>query len=132
MHKIVVDTSAIIAVIANENSKPKIISETIDAELIAPESIHWEIGNAFSALFKKQLITLEQAQAALRVYDGIPIRFVAIELGSALKIASRQGIYAYDAYLIECALKFKSPLLTLDNRLADISIQEGIETIRIN
>ena len=35
----------------------------------------------------------------------------------ALKIADTLGIYAYDAYLIRCALKYKSPMISLDRNL---------------
>lgn len=40
-----------------------------------------------------------------------------VELEESLKIADMLGIYAYDAYLIRCALKYKSPLLSLDRKL---------------
>lgn len=46
---LVVDTSTIIAIVTNEESKPKIISLTRNADLLAPSSLIWEIGNAFSA-----------------------------------------------------------------------------------
>jgi predicted nucleic acid-binding protein len=128
---IVIDTSAIIAIITNESTKPGIILATQDVSLIAPESIHWEIGNAFSAMFKRRLITLEQATAALQIYNDIPIRYMPIELEQALTIANRFNIYAYDAYVIECALLYKSPLLTLDAQLADIAEKNGVRLIRI-
>ena len=60
---LVVDTSVIIAVIANEPEKPALVARTQGTELFAPRSLHWEIGNAFSAMLKRQRITLEQAQA---------------------------------------------------------------------
>ncbi len=50
---IVLDTSVIIAVIANEPEKRVLIRLTKGAELIAPQSVHWEIGNAFSAMLKR-------------------------------------------------------------------------------
>ena len=116
---IVVDTSVIIAVIANEPTKPTLIRLTKGADLIAPHSVHWEIGNAFSAMFKRGRITVAQALQAVKVYRTIPIRLVDVELEQSLRIADTLGIYAYDAYLIRCALKYKSPLLSLDQRLAN-------------
>jgi len=116
---IVVDTSVIIAVIANEPTKPTLIRLTKGADLIAPRSVHWEIGDAFSAMFKRGRITVAQALQAVKVYRTIPIRFVDVELEQSLRIADTLGIYAYDAYLIRCALKYKSPLLSLDQRLAN-------------
>ena len=128
---ITVDASAIIAVITNEPSKEKIVNAAMDSELIAPDSIHWEIGNAFSLLLKRRRISLEQAQSALKIYEDIPIRFVKVELEPAMKIVDTFGIYAYDAYVIECALKYRTSLLTLDTRLAGYAQKKGIEVIRI-
>ena len=119
MSNIVVDTSVIIAVIANEPTKPTLIRLTKGADLIAPRSVHWEIGNAFSAMFKRGRITVAQALQAVKVYRTIPIRLVDVELEQSLRIADTLGIYAYDACLIRCALKYKSPLLSLDQRLAN-------------
>jgi hypothetical protein len=50
-NKCIVDTSALIAVIADEVHKPVLISATMDMKLVAPGSVGWEIGNAFSAMF---------------------------------------------------------------------------------
>lgn len=114
---IVVDTSVIIAVIANEPEKERLIELTQGSDLIAPHSVHWEIGNAFSAMLRRKRITGEQALRAIEVYRRIPIRFVDVELEVSLQIADRLGIYAYDAYLIQCALRYRSPLLSLDENL---------------
>src|SRR5437763_8514880 len=51
---IVADTSAIIAVIANEPEKSALVAHTQGADLFAPLSIPWEVGNAFSAMLKRQ------------------------------------------------------------------------------
>lgn len=44
---IVIDASAIIAVLAGEPERERLLSLTSGANLIAPPSVHWEIGNAF-------------------------------------------------------------------------------------
>jgi uncharacterized protein with PIN domain len=44
--EIVIDTSAIVAVITDAQEKGALIRLTQDAALIAPPSVHWEIGNA--------------------------------------------------------------------------------------
>jgi predicted nucleic acid-binding protein len=115
--EIVVDASVLIAVIANEPDKQKLIDITREAELIAPLSVHWEIGNAFSAMLKRQRVTLEQAVEALETYLQIPVRFVEVELIDSLAIADELNLYACDAYLLRCAAKYRSPLLTLDKKL---------------
>jgi predicted nucleic acid-binding protein len=128
---IVVDTSVIIAVIANEPEKEALVELTKGANLIAPHSVHWEIGNAFSAMLKRERAKVEQAIQAVRLYQRIPIRFVDVELEESLKIADTLGIYAYDAYLIRCALKYKSPLISLDRKLVNAAKEMKARVIEV-
>ena len=125
--KFVIDASAIIAVIANEPKKDQLVEITKGADLLAPASIHWEIGNAFSAMIKRGRVSLEQALDAIEIYRQIPIRFTDVELDNSIEIASKHGIYAYDAYLLRCAIKFNSTLITLDRRLMQVAREMNIE-----
>jgi predicted nucleic acid-binding protein len=77
--KVVVDTSAVIAVVAGEAVKPRLIELTKDAIIVAPPSIDWEIGNAFSAMLKRGRLELEQAIEAIQVYQEIAIEIVEVE-----------------------------------------------------
>ena len=123
---LIVDTSVIIAVITNEKHKKKLIRLTKGVDLIAPASLHWEIGNAFSAMFKRKKISFEQAIEALMSYKQIPLRFSPIDLDTALELASELDIYAYDAYVLGCALKHKAPLLSLDEGLLSAGKKAGV------
>jgi predicted nucleic acid-binding protein len=125
---LVVDTSIIVAVITNEKHKKQLIKVTKGADLIAPSSLHWEIGNTFSAMFKRDRITIKQAMVALEAYQQIPIRFSDIELGIALELAHNLNIYAYDAYVIGCALKHNTALLSLDKGLLKAAKEAGVKT----
>jgi predicted nucleic acid-binding protein len=124
----VVDTSVIIAVIANEPKKDRLIKLTQGANLIAPHSVHWEIGNAFSAMLKRNRVTLEQALKAIQAYSKISIRFVDVELERSLEIAET---YAYDAYLIRCALRYRSPLISLDGNLVDSAKRMQVKVVEV-
>jgi predicted nucleic acid-binding protein len=73
---IVIDTSALIAVIAGEPERTKIIEITLGNTLIGPGSIPWEIGNAFTAMFKQDRLTLEEAEKGLSIFKSIPLRYV--------------------------------------------------------
>lgn len=128
---IVVDASAIIAVVVNESSKSDIIQSTQNANLIAPASIHWEIANAFSAMFKQNRVNLDEALAAIDVYKQIPIRFIEVELAEALRIAHQFNIYAYDAYLLRCVQKQKAPLLSLDKTLLKLARKMKLQVIEV-
>jgi predicted nucleic acid-binding protein len=122
----VVDTSIIISVIANERHKNKLVETTEGSDLIAPPSLHWEVGNAFSAMMKRKKISKQKALAALASYREIPIRFSDIELETALGLSAKLNIFAYDAYILGCALKHKYPILTLDKGLMDAARKAGV------
>ncbi len=128
---VVVDTSVIIAIITNEASKPELIRATRDAALIAPVSVHFEIGNAFSAMLKRKRVTLEQVARALTHYHDIPIRFVEVDLHASLTIAEQLDLYAYDAYLIHCAERYRGPLLTLDLALRNHASSYGVPLLEV-
>ncbi len=124
--EIVVDTSVIVAVIANEPEKAALVRITKGAELLAPHTVHREIGNTFSAMLKRKRITLDQASKALEVHAGIPIRFQDVELEYSLRMADELGVYAYDAYILRCAQKYRSPLISLDRYLVACAKKIGI------
>jgi len=129
--EIVVDASVLIAVIVNETEKERLVGMTQGAELLAPMSVHWNIGNAFSSLLKRGRVTLEQALQAIDMYLEIPVRFVEVELASSLELANAFGIYAYDAYLLRCAEKYHLPLLTLDKQLVQAAKDKGISVLEV-
>ncbi len=105
---ITIDTSALIAVIANEAQKNQMITLTEGVNLCAPSSVHWKIGNAFSAMLKRDRIDIVQARFCIQAYRKIPIKFVDVNLIQTLKIVEQLKIYAYDAYLIQCAVQSNS------------------------
>jgi predicted nucleic acid-binding protein len=105
---------------------------TKDAELVAPASLPWEIGNAFSAMFKQRRITKDQALAAVFEFQRIPIRLRDISLENAIELSSQLGIYAYDAYMIQCARDTGAPLLTLDNGLIVAAGKVSVTTLKVS
>ncbi len=127
----VVDTSVLIAVVANEPQKAALIAHTQGAQLFAPASLPAEVGNAFSAMLKRGRITLPQAQAALAAYRQIAVTLWEIDLDDALQLAARLNIYAYDAYVIACALRLNAPLLTLDGGLKTAAQTAGVTLVGI-
>lgn len=128
---IVIDTSAVLAVLVGQREKSGLVAATRGAALVAPPSLHWEIGNALSAMFKRRAIRLDQARALLDAYAGIPIRREDVSLTQAAELCAQLGIYAYDAYVICCALNLRSPLLTLDAGLAVRARECGVRLVEI-
>ncbi|MGA2796299.1 MAG: type II toxin-antitoxin system VapC family toxin [Thermoguttaceae bacterium] len=128
---IIIDASSIIAVIANEPEKASLIEITRGANLFAPASVHWEIGNAFSAMLKRNRIDLILAQKAIEAYRRIPLRFIDVELSQAIDLSAKLDVYAYDAYIIRAALDQRCALLTLDRGLIKAAKQAGVSVLEI-
>ncbi|MEA3362619.1 MAG: type II toxin-antitoxin system VapC family toxin [Thermodesulfobacteriota bacterium] len=128
---VVVDTSALIAVIVNEPERNRIVELTTGSTLIGPGSIPWEIGNAFSAMFKQNRLTLDEARKGLIIFDDIPLRYIKPDFVNALQISKQANMYAYDAYFLDCAIKHKAPLLTLDQKLKRAAQNLNIETMEV-
>jgi len=129
--RIVSDTSAIIAVIAGEPDKGRLVELTQGADLLAPPSLHWELGNALASQLRRGRLRFEEADALLRLYQRIPIQFVDVSLAAALEIADALEVYAYDAYMIACAQKYRAPLLTLDQALGRAAEAIGVEVLEV-
>lgn len=129
--KIVIDTSALIAVIADEPEKTRLIELTLGATIVVPPSVKWEVGNAFSAMLKRSRLTVEQVVEAVDVYHSIPMEIVEINLKDTIRFAGRYNIYAYDAYILQCAIEYELPLISLDKDLVEIAKREDIQVIEV-
>jgi len=128
---IVIDTSALIAVIVDEPERDKIIEITTGNTLIGPGSIPWEIGNAFSAMFKRNRLNFEEAKRGLEIFNSIPLRYIEPDFTNAVSISRQTNMYAYDAYFLDCALRQKAPILTLDSRLMQTAQNLRISILKV-
>ena len=128
---VVIDTSAIIAVIVDEPERNKIIELTTGNTLIGPGSIPWEIGNAFSAMFKRNRLGLNDAQKGLEIFNSIPLRYIKPDFVKSVTISKQANLYAYDAYFIDCAIRQKAPLLTLDRKLKKAAQSMNVNTMEV-
>jgi predicted nucleic acid-binding protein len=130
--KIVVDTSVLIAVLIGETEKQNLINLTRGTELLAPASVHWEVGNALAAMLKRKRITDDQITAVLKEYNQIPIRFIDISLATSLQIAAEYDLYAYDAYIITCARENHCSLISLDKALCKAALNAQINVLEVS
>lgn len=127
--RIVTDSSVFLAVALNEPEKGRLIDITKGHELIAPDVLPYELGNALSSLLRRRRIS---ASDVLRIWDvlmDIPVELKPIEIRSALELAKENRIYAYDAYFLECSRHWRCPLLTLDKKLTVTAAKNNIQTL---
>ena len=128
---IVIDASAILAVIVDEPERDRVIELTAGQRLVGPGSIPWEIGNAFSSMLKQRRIDIEEAKRGLSIFRAIPIRYLAVDMENAVSIAHANDMYAYDAYFLDCAARHAAPLLTLDGPLRRVAGKIGIHVLEV-
>ncbi len=128
---IVIDSSAIVAVIVAEPEKDAIITATSGHTLIGPGSIPWEIGNAFSAMIRQRRVSVADAQRGMEILDGIPLQYVSVDMSNVLSVAAEVNAYAYDAYFLDCALRHAAPLLTLDRKLGRAAAALGVDRVTL-
>ena len=124
--KIIADTNTFIAVALNEPEKGKIIRLTKGHDLIAPDVLPFEIGNALTAMMKKNALKKEEVASVWEMVQQIPVDLRNTDIKSALSIAIKFNIYAYDAYFLECADNLRSSLLTLDLGMQRVAREIGI------
>ncbi|MBW2342263.1 MAG: type II toxin-antitoxin system VapC family toxin [Deltaproteobacteria bacterium] len=110
--KIIADTNTFIAVALNEPEKDRIIRLTEGHDLIA--------------MMKKSALKKEEVATAWEAVQQIPVDLRHTEIKSALKLAIKYNIYAYDAYFLKCADNLRSPLLTLDLGMKRVAREIGI------
>jgi len=75
------------AVILNEPTKPRLLNATRGVDLLSAPSLPWEVGNALSALFRRQRVDLDQGRLALESFQGIPVRLPSLDLESSVAMA---------------------------------------------
>lgn len=75
---------------------------------------------------------MSRAEQAIAEYERINIRVVDVDLIQALELADQLGMYAYDAYMLACALNLRLPILTLDKKLYNAANLLGVRTVEVN
>ena len=128
---IVVDANVLIACALNEPERDRLLAITSGQTLVAPESLPFELGNAFSAMFKRRKLEVDEALAAFELCKSIRVVLQPVDVAAAIRLSARLGIYAYDAYVLECAMTSGGRLLTLDGGLRTAARAVRAEVIEV-
>jgi len=129
--KITADTNTFLAVTLYEPERDEIIRLTLDHEIVAPDVLPFEIGNALSAMLKRKRISPNELIDIWDATQKIPVDLRNIDIRKALEIASQFNIYAYDAYFLTCSLSLHCPLITLDRRMNEVAKVLGIPIMEV-
>lgn len=98
---IVADTNIFLAVALDKPEKEHLVEVTAGWDVLSPEILPYEIGNALTALIKRRKLSKEEALALYEVTQQIPVKLISVDIPKALAIAARFSIYAYDAYFTD-------------------------------
>ena len=129
--KIVVDSSVLMAVAMNEPEKKQLVEQTKGHELLSPELLPYELGNALSAMLKRKRIKKHEVGKIWTILEAIPIELRQFNIEEALQLCCQYDIYAYDAYFLQCAIDYRLPIISLDKQLNAVASKVGIKTMEI-
>ena len=126
---VVADASAFLAVVLNEAARDSIIQSTAGRGIVAPEILPYEIGNALVVVRKKGRLTDREVLQAFDRAQQIAVTLLPVTIPDAVKLAMQFGIYAYDAYYLQCCIENRLPLLSLDARMCEVAKRLRIQIL---
>src|SRR5919108_4420735 len=129
---IVIDASAILAVLLAEPEKQAVVEATMGSVVCAPASLRWEVGNAATAGVKRRRLTSERARQLITDFEQVTIRELAIDVRRAVDLGLALSIYAYDAYILEAARSSGFPLLALDGPIRRNAKKLGLSLVELD
>ena len=117
---IVVDASAVGAMLFNEPEGATIRAHIRDETLVAPELIDYELANICVKRMRRYSDEAAETLALLEGLHHVPIARVRVPAGQVAELAAQTNLSAYDAAYLWLALSRDAELVTLDQRLADV------------
>ena len=126
---IVIDTSAILAVLLAEPEKQAVVDATMGTVVCAPASLRWEVGNAATAGVKRRRLTPARARQLIIDFGQVTIRELAVDVGRAVNLGLELGIDVYDAYILEASRASGFPLLALDSPIRRNAKKLGLSLV---
>ena len=126
MKDIVIDASCILEFLLNQDAKNLVVQKVGSSQLVAPQCLPYEVGNVVSKLIKRKLISIVDGVAVYHEFARIPLRLVEPDIPEAIVIAGNTDSYAYDSYYISVAKRLNMPLFTLDDKMKENAVSQGV------
>jgi predicted nucleic acid-binding protein len=117
---LVVDASAIGAVLFEEPEGATVRAHVREETLIAPHLLDYELANIALKKARRGLEPAPLVWVMLTRLESIPIRRVSVPPVDVAELARRTGLSAYDASYLWLATSHDLELVTLDARLARV------------
>ncbi len=131
--RIVIDASAWLAVLLNEEKSGTLNTLIENKVLVAPDLIRYEAANGILSA-SRRLKTYESSspmQFLLKVVADFPIESAPMEAwwSDAVRLAKKHDLTFYDSAYLAVATCFKLPLLTLDKQILEVMRSERVDTV---
>lgn len=95
-----------------------------------PQLWHLEMRNVLLVAERRGRITAEQTQKALRILTGLSVSTDSTpDLDMALYLARVHGLTFYDSLYLELAVRHRTALATLDDKLGRAAAAEGLPLV---
>jgi predicted nucleic acid-binding protein len=127
--KVVVDVNVVLAVVLGEPERDWAIAATSACVALAPRSFPFEVGNALTSLVKRRRISAEGVMAAWAAASAFQVLLRDVDMSAALRMAAVHNLYAYDAYILQCAVDGRAKLLTLDRQMVAVGRLIGLDVV---
>jgi predicted nucleic acid-binding protein len=114
---VVVDASAIAAIMFGEPESATLVAHLADETLLAPTLIDYELTNLTLKKARRQPEMVSHLVLALRQALSLPISRIQVPGTDVFVLATTTGLTAYDASYLWIARSRDIELVTLDRRL---------------
>lgn len=120
---LVVDASAVAAMLFEEPEAETIRAHIRDESVIAPQLIDYELANICWKRVRRHPATQAESLAMLATVALVSMTRVVVPPSEAARLAIRTGLTAYDAAYLWLAWSRDAELITLDRRLARVNAE---------
>ncbi len=124
MALVVVDASALAALVFGEGEADDVAARLRGAELAAPDLLPYELANVAAVKVRRRLMSPVMAGKALQLARRLDVRLHAVAATAAFEAASQSGLTAYDSAYLWLARALRAELVTLDRGLAAAAREE--------
>jgi predicted nucleic acid-binding protein len=114
---IIIDASAIVAILFEEPSAVGVKNRIEGAALAAPGILPFEVANACLTRERRHPTQHESASATYEIFLRWDIDLMPVEIADVVRLARTTGLTAYDASYLWLSHHLDAELVTLDRRL---------------
>ncbi|TFG64366.1 MAG: PIN domain-containing protein [Gemmatimonadales bacterium] len=123
---VVVDASALAALVFGEPDAEAVAARLAGRQLIAPTMLRYEMASVYLKKLRRYAAERSALSEMLRAYSQLGIQEVQPDTEGIARIAERTGLTAYDAAYLWLGQLIRAPVVTLDQRLAEVARGLGL------